>query len=66
MIPKEAAVSKRAHELWEQAGSPEGKADAFWFQAEEELESQQYGNAHPQPVSPLPKSASGSKPVKNG
>ncbi|SDU30201.1 Protein of unknown function [Verrucomicrobium sp. GAS474] len=68
MIPKEAAVEKRAHELWVEAGRPEGngQAEAFWYKAEEELESREYGNDHPQPVSPLPETDSGSKPVMNG
>jgi len=66
MIPKNAAIAKRAHELWEAAGRPEGHAEAFWFKAEEELESREYGNDHPQPVSPMPEGHSGSRPVENG
>jgi len=66
MKPKEAAVAERAHELWVEAGRPEGKAEAFWFRAEEEIESREYGNDHPQPVSPLPETHSGSRPVHNG
>jgi hypothetical protein len=27
----------RAHELWEQAGKPEGRDDDFWFLAEKDL-----------------------------
>ncbi|OSP53500.1 DUF2934 domain-containing protein [Pseudoruegeria sp. SK021] len=30
-------ISQRAYELWEQAGSPEGQAEQFWYQAENEL-----------------------------
>ena len=29
----------RAHELWEQAGKPEGKDEEFWQQAERELKA---------------------------
>jgi hypothetical protein len=29
----------RAHELWEQAGKPEGKDEEFWQQAERELKT---------------------------
>ncbi len=70
MIPKTAAIAKRAQELWEEAGRPEdaeqnGSA-AFWLKAEEELESREYGNDHPQPVSPMPGAHSGSRPVENG
>jgi hypothetical protein len=31
-------VYVRAYELWEQAGSPEGRSDEFWFAAESELD----------------------------
>ncbi|HEX4122106.1 MAG TPA: DUF2934 domain-containing protein [Verrucomicrobiae bacterium] len=30
-------VSKRAYELWENAGKPDGKDSEFWFQAEREV-----------------------------
>jgi len=66
MIPKNAAIAKRAQELWEAAGRPEGQATLFWFRAEEELESREYGNDHSLPVSPLSGAHSGSRPVENG
>ncbi|MGA2488144.1 MAG: DUF2934 domain-containing protein, partial [Roseiarcus sp.] len=31
-------VRERAYELWQRAGSPEGRSDEFWFAAEHELE----------------------------
>jgi hypothetical protein len=31
-------VPARAYELWEQAGSPDGRSEEFWFAAEGELE----------------------------
>jgi hypothetical protein len=34
----EEAVRRRAYELWEQAGQPEGRSDEFWFTAIAELE----------------------------
>jgi hypothetical protein len=34
----EEAVRRRAYELWEQAGQPEGRSDEFWFGAIAELE----------------------------
>ena len=34
----EEAVRRRAYELWEQAGQPEGRSDEFWFAAIAELE----------------------------
>ena len=30
-------VYDRAYDLWQQAGSPEGRSDEFWFAAEREL-----------------------------
>jgi Protein of unknown function (DUF2934) len=38
MTSIEEAVRRRAYELWEQAGSPEGRSDEFWFAAIAELE----------------------------
>jgi hypothetical protein len=35
----EEHVRQRAHQLWEQAGSPEGREDEFWFEAERELQN---------------------------
>jgi Protein of unknown function (DUF2934) len=34
----EEAVRRRAYELWEEAGQPEGRSDEFWFAAIAELE----------------------------
>jgi hypothetical protein len=31
---KQERVSRRAYELWEAAGRPEGDAESFWYQAE--------------------------------
>jgi Protein of unknown function (DUF2934) len=33
----EEEIRIRAHQLWEQAGRPEGREDEFWHQAEKEL-----------------------------
>lgn len=35
--PTDEKLSERAHQLWEQAGRPEGRQDEFWYQAEQEL-----------------------------
>jgi hypothetical protein len=34
-----ADIAKRAHELWEARGCPEGTADQDWFDAAQELRS---------------------------
>jgi hypothetical protein len=36
--PTEEQIRIRAHELWEQAGKPEGWENEFWRQAERELQ----------------------------
>jgi hypothetical protein len=35
--PGEQQIRARAHELWEQAGKPDGREDEFWQQAERQL-----------------------------
>ena len=36
-------IRTRAHELWEQAGKPEGREREFWLQAERELRKKDEG-----------------------
>jgi hypothetical protein len=36
-VPDSSSIALRAYELWDEAGRPEGRADEFWFQAEEEF-----------------------------
>ena len=35
---REAKIRRRAHELWEQEGRPEGRADAHWERAAQDLD----------------------------
>jgi Protein of unknown function (DUF2934) len=35
--PSDEQIRVRAHQLWEQAGKPEGREDEFWRLAEQEL-----------------------------
>lgn len=35
--PTEDQIRKRAHQLWEFAGQPDGREQEFWLQAEREL-----------------------------
>jgi hypothetical protein len=43
MTPKisEEEVRKRAHQLWEEHGRPEGRNEEFWHTAERELKGKQ-------------------------
>ena len=44
--PTDEHIRVRAHELWEQAGKPEGQDEAFWHLAERDLQEQeQSGNS---------------------
>jgi hypothetical protein len=36
----EEVIRKRAHELWERAGRPEGRSHEFWFAARAEIEGE--------------------------
>jgi hypothetical protein len=38
--PNEKEIKKRAYELWEEAGKPEGREDEFWQLAEQELRNE--------------------------
>jgi Protein of unknown function (DUF2934) len=38
--PTDDQIRTRAHQLWEQAGKPEGREDEFWHQAEKELQEE--------------------------
>jgi hypothetical protein len=38
MTDIEEAIRRRAYELWDQAGQPEGRSEEFWFAAIAELE----------------------------
>lgn len=37
-------IRLRAHQLWEQAGQPEGKEDHFWLEAERQLNQERIEN----------------------
>jgi hypothetical protein len=39
-MPTDEEVRARAHQLWEEAGKPEGRDHEFWYQAEQDLHNQ--------------------------
>lgn len=47
--PNEDLIRKRAEELWERAGKPEGRDEEFWHQAEKELETNDESPSHRTP-----------------
>ena len=42
---REEQIRRRAYEIWEGGGRPEGSHEAHWQQAERELEDEQTGTA---------------------
>jgi len=45
--PDEEKIRTRAFRLWQEAGSPAGEMDRFWFAAEEELKREGLGEGQP-------------------
>jgi hypothetical protein len=39
-VSVEEDIKRRAHELWELAGRPEGGAEDFWYKAEEQVKGE--------------------------
>lgn len=50
--PSSETISRRAYELWEQEGRPEGNDMRHWFQAEQELAGRNGRNGAEREVSP--------------
>lgn len=40
MTPREHRVRARAHDLWIEAGKPEGQDERFWFEAEQQIDAE--------------------------
>ena len=40
-MPTDKEIRARAHQLWEEAGKPEGREHEVWYQAERELQHNQ-------------------------
>jgi hypothetical protein len=40
-VPTKMEVVRRAYQLWQQAGEPEGRDQEFYLQAERELQGQE-------------------------
>ncbi|BBB97227.1 hypothetical protein BE61_26600 [Bradyrhizobium elkanii USDA 61] len=38
--PTEKEIEKRAYEIWERSGKPEGREEEFWRLAEQELRNE--------------------------
>jgi hypothetical protein len=55
--PTHEEISRRAQELWEKYGRPEGRDEDIWLEAERELQRNATGPSTPA-VAPAPTSAS--------
>jgi hypothetical protein len=67
MTTLEEMIRKRAHELWEKAGMPQGRSDEFWFAARAEFESVALPAEKREAVAPVPPpKASLAKPADKG
>ncbi len=54
--PTEDEIRAKAYQLWKDAGEPEGQADSFWHQAEDQLirEATELGEPPPGMTDNLP------------
>jgi Protein of unknown function (DUF2934) len=59
----EEMIRKRAHELWEKAGMPEGRSEEFWFAARAEVESEARRDENQEPRAPLPQAKASPPPA---
>jgi len=74
MTTLEEMIRKRAYELWEKAGMPQGRSDEFWFTARAEFESEAPAAEKreadapvpPPKASPAPPAAKGSAAARPG
>jgi hypothetical protein len=49
MPPKPIDIVRRAYELWQENGKPEGKEQEFYYQAEKELNEKEQGDIAQEP-----------------
>ncbi len=49
MAPKQIDIVRRAYQLWQQNGEPDGKDEEFYHQAERELEQIELENISTEP-----------------
>ena len=51
--PTEEQVTKRAYQLWEQAGMPEGRDQEFYYMAEQEMSGPEATKENPEDTTRL-------------
>ncbi|AZO12071.1 MULTISPECIES: DUF2934 domain-containing protein [unclassified Mesorhizobium] len=63
-MDREERIRRRAHEIWEREGRPEGRQQEHWDQAVQEIEAEG-SEAERGPVAPDPTVGAGSDPNTN-
>ena len=48
-MPDEDRIQRRAHEIWEREGRPEGRHEEHWAQARREIEAEEEGGSSAAP-----------------
>jgi hypothetical protein len=51
-MPDEERIRRRAHEIWEADGRPEGRHEEHWARARREVEEEGAGGSPPEPARP--------------
>lgn len=57
--PRDREIERRAYEIWERNGRPEGREEEHWRQAEQELADERGGDEPPLPEHYAPGEAGG-------
>ena len=51
-MPDEERIRRRAHEIWEREGRPEGRHEEHWAWARREVEAEDGDRPSPEPTAP--------------
>ena len=51
-MPDEDRIQRRAHEIWEREGRPDGRHEEHWAQARRQIEAEHGGGPAPEPAAP--------------
>ncbi len=62
---RDERIRKRAHEIWEREGRPDGADEQHWLQASREIDAEdQPAASEPETEKPAPKKARQTKPAE--
>lgn len=63
---KQSAIERRAFEIWQREGCPNGQAAAHWRQAEAEIDQESAATAKPKKAAAKSKAAAGKAKAESG